>query len=256
MFSDVRIAYIWFINLKHSLMKIFVKSIVIAALSATSFSNVHAQTIDEITKKHIDAVGGIENWNKVKSIRMEGKVKAQGADILITISQIDKKAMRQDIEVMGMKGYYFVTNTEGYSYMPFQGQTKPEPMTADDVKNSQDDLYLHDDFITCKELGKKVELIGKDEIDGTECFKIKMTDKDGQETTYFLDADNYYVIKQVSKVKANGQEMENSSSFGDFKKTPEGVVFPMSLMGGFGDTQITKIEINPTLDDSLFKIKS
>ena len=215
-----------------------------------------AQNIEEICNKHIAAMGGLENWSKVQSLRMIGKVKAQGAEITVTISQINKKAMRQDIEVMGMKGYYFVTNTEGYSFMPFQGQTKPEPMTADDVKSSQDELYIHDDFITYKDLGKKIELIGKDEVDGTECFKIKMTDKEGQETTYFIDSESYFVIKQVSKVKANGQEVENSSTFGDYKKTPEGVVFPMSIMGGFGDTQMTKIEINPSIDESIFKIKS
>ncbi len=236
-------------------MKIISKLILVVVLFATT-QTLKAQSLDEIIVKHITAIGGNDNWNKVKSLRMVGKIKAQGADITVTISQIDKKAMRQDIEVMGMKGYYFVTNTEGYSFMPFQGQTKPEPMTTDDVKNAQDDLYLQDDFITYKELGKKMELIGKDDIDGTECFKIKMTDKDGQETTYFIDTDNYYVIKQVSKIKANGQEMENAITYGDYKKTAEGVVLPMSIMGGFGDTQITSLEINPKIDESIFKLKS
>ena len=128
------------------------KKIIITALfsifALTSFS----QTLDEIVKKHIDAIGGLENWKKLKSIKMECLIKANGAEVKMVMSQIDKKAMRQDISVMGMNGYQIVTNTEGWSFMPFQGQTKPEAMTADDIKNSQDDLNILDEFITYKEL--------------------------------------------------------------------------------------------------------
>jgi hypothetical protein len=156
---------------------------------------------------------------------------------------------------MGMNGYSILTSTEGWSFMPFQGQTKPEPMTADDVKTGQDELELQDDFITYKDLGKKIEYIGKDDVDGTECFKIKMTNKDGQETSYFIDPANYYVIKQITKIKADGKEMEETTSFSNYKSVPEGIVYAMSVSGGFGDMEITKLEINPKIDESLFKPK-
>jgi hypothetical protein len=163
--------------------------------------------------------------------------------------------MRQNINVMGMDGYSIITEKEGWSYMPFQGQTKPEPLTADDVKNAQDDLYLQDEFITYKELGKKLEFIGKDDMDGTECFKFKMTDKNAQETTYFLDASSYLTIKQTTKVKADGKEMEVSTMYSNYKKLPEGIVYPMTIGGGWGDSEFTKVEINPVIDEKEFKVQ-
>ena len=211
-------------------------------------------TMQEIVNKHIDAIGGKDNWAKVKSLRMESLVKAQGSEIKVTVSQIDKKAMRQEITLMGMTGYSIITTTEGWSFMPFQGQTKPEAMTADDLKNSQDDLYLQDEFITYTELGKKLEYFGKDDVDGTECYKLKMTDKNAQETTFYIDPSTFYVIKQTQKAKANGKEMEVSTTYGDYKKLPEGIVYPMSVNSGWGESSVTKIEINPTLDESIFKI--
>jgi hypothetical protein len=229
------------------------KKVLALALSGFLSFGMFSQNLDEIVKKHIDAIGGKDNWSKVKSLRMEGLVKANGAEVKITITQVDKKAMRQDISVMGMNGYSILTNTEGWSFMPFAGQTKPEAMTADDVKMSQDGLYLQDDFITYKELGKKLELIGKDDVDGTECFKLKMTDKDGQETSYFIDPSNYYVIKQTTKFKADGKEMEASTQYGNYKKLDEGIVYAMSISGGFGETEVTKLEINPKIDESVFK---
>lgn len=230
------------------------KKIVVTALFSMFALGVFSQNLDEIVKKHVDAIGGLENWKKLIGLKMECMIKANGAEIKVVVSQIDKKAMRQDISVMGMNGYQITTNTEGWNFMPFQGQTKPEAMTADDVKNSQDDLNIKDEFITYKELGKKIELIGSDDMDGTECFKIKMTDKDGQETTYFIDKTDYYTIKSVSKIKADGKEMENVSTFGNYKKTPEGIVFAMNITSGFGPMEIIKLEVNPKLDDAIFKL--
>jgi hypothetical protein len=160
--------------------------------------------------------------------------------------------MRQNISVMGMTGYSIVTNTEGWNYMPFQGQTKPEPITADVLKNAQNGLYSQDDFITYVELGKKLEYLGKDDFDGTDCYKFKMTDKNAEETTYYVDATNYFTLKQTNKVKANGQEMENNTVYGDYKKLPEGVQYPMSVSSGFGDMEVTNLEINPVIDDATF----
>lgn len=176
-----------------------------------------AQNLDEIIKKHIDAVGGLDSWNKLKSLRMECSMIQGGGEIKITFSQIDKVSMRQDIEAVGMKGYSIITMKEGWSFMPFQGQTKPEAMTADELQVAQDDLGIKDEFITYKELGKKIEFLGKDDFEGMECYKIKMTDPHGQETTYYLDTDSYYVIKQVDKITANGKEMENTTTFSNLK---------------------------------------
>lgn len=230
------------------------KKLIITALFSVFALISFSQTLDEIVKKHIDAIGGLENWKKLKSIKMECLIKANGADIKMVMSQIDKKAMRQDISAMGMNGYQIVTTTEGWSFMPFQGQTKPEAMTADDVKNSQDDLNIHDEFITYKELGKKIELFGSDDVDGTDCFKIKMTDKESQETTYFIDKSDFNIIKAVSKIKANGKEVENTTTFGNYKKTEEGIVMAMDITSGFGPMEITKLEINPKLDETIFKL--
>lgn len=234
-------------------MKTISKFLAIGALGLMSFT-MNAQNQDEIIKKHIDAIGGKDAWSKVKSMRTEATMKANGAEIKLKFAQVDKKAMRQDINVMGMDGYSILTEKEGWTFMPFQGQTKPEPMTADDVKNGQDDLHLQEDFLTYKELGKKLEYLGKDEMDGTECHKFKMTDKDGQETTYFLDSASFLTIKQTSKFKADGKEMEASTMYSNYKKLPEGIVYPMTVGGGWGDTEFTKVEVNPSIDEKEFKL--
>ena len=51
----------------------------------------------------------------------------------------------------------------------------------------------------------------------------------------------------------NGKEMENSTMFSNYKKLPEGIVYPYNIGGGWGETEITNLTINPTLEESLFK---
>jgi len=230
------------------------KTLFAIALSFFISTQAFSQSLDEIVSKHVEAIGGKDNWSKIKTIKMEGLMKAQGMEIQISSLQIDRVAMRQNISLMGMTGYSIITKTEGWNFMPFQGQTKPEPITADDIKNAQEQLEIQDPFITYIELGKKIEYLGTADVDGAECHKIKMVNKNEQETTYFIDPDNYYTIKQINKIKANGQEMENITTFGNFKKLDEGIVFPMSVSMSFGGMEIEKIVINSEIADSEFKI--
>ncbi len=201
----------------------------IFVLLMTSFGfGLNAQNLDEIVSKHIEAIGGKANWDKIKTLRYESTMKAQGADIKFTVVIIDDKAMRSDIAVMGMNGFSILNTKEGWNYMPWAGQTKSEAMTPDDVKNAQDELSIKDEFLTYRQLGKTLDYYGMDDIDGTECFKLKMTDKEGKETTFYIDPSNYLVIKKTEKIKANGQENESSTFYSDYKTLPEGIVYPMS----------------------------
>ena len=223
-------------------------------LATSLFSaDTFAQDINEIVKNHIEAVGGKENWMKIKSMRKEMNMKAQGAEIKITSSVVDKKGMRIDVAVMGMNGYQILTDKDGWNFMPFQGQTKPEPVTEDDVKNGQDDLSIADELMTYTDFGKKIELLGSDEIEGSECHKISLTDKNNKVTTYFVDKGNHHILKEVNKITANGKEMEMTTVFSDYKKLPEGIVVAMKEASDFGEMEVSNVEVNPSIDMAIFK---
>jgi hypothetical protein len=223
--------------------------LVFGILSLTS----KAQNVDEIISKHAAAIGGLENWAKIKTLKMDMGMKMQGMEVLITATQIDCKAMRTDITVMGMNGYSIITNTNGWNYMPFNGQTKAEPMTEDILKSAQDDLCLLDKFLRYRETGDKVEYLGTDDVDGTECIKLKLTDKIGKETTYFIDSETYLLTKKTVKTMVNGQVMENSATMGNYQKLEEGIVVAMSTHTAQGDIEIKKVTVNPAVDESIFK---
>jgi len=226
------------------------------AAVAVSFSTL-AQTADEVVDKHYDAIGGKDNWRKVTSMKMEATVSTQGMDIPITIYQVHNKAMKQEINVMNMVGYVMMTTEGGWNFLPFMGQTAPEPMTADELEVGKEGLDIQGELLDYKAKGHSVELLGKEDVEGTECHKLKLTRKSGRSTTYLVDAKTFYVVRTISKVKANGQEVDQTMNMSNYQKQAFGIVVPLSMENSSlpAPLVVSKIEVNPTIEASVFEVK-
>ena len=229
------------------------KRLLLSLLVLASAFTVKAQTADEVIAKHIAAIGGVDNWKKVNSMKMEGILQVQGAEVNVTVTILHGKGMRQDISVMGMTGYEIVTPTEGWDFMPFQGQTEPEAKTPEELAEAQDQLDAQGELIDYAAKGHKVELVGKEDVEGTECFKLKVTKKGGSVSTLFIDPKTFYIIQAKSVQKANGQEMEVTTSFSNYEKLPEGIVVAKSMTLPFGEMNMTKVSVNIPVEESFFK---
>lgn len=232
------------------------KRLSVLGLFVTSlmFGSTQAQSVDEVVSKHIEALGGKENLMKVNSMKSEAVMNVQGMDIPVTVYQVNNKASRQEFTAMNMTGYFIARQDSGWTYMPFMGQTAAEPMPAEALNIAKDQLDMFD-LLDYAAKGTKVELLGKEDVDGTEAYKLKVTSKLGNEKTVFLDTKNHYMIRQVAKVSMNGQMIDATSDFSNYQKLPEGIVVPFTLQTAQSPSPMTfkKYEVNPVLPDSLFR---
>ena len=231
-------------------MKKFLFSIV--AIMTIGFTYAQDLTADQIVNKYIDAIGGKTAWSKVNTIVMKGAIKMQGAELAVTTMVENKKGMRQEFSINGMTGYQIMTPESGWNFSPFQGQKEPEPVTADDLKQGQDQLDVQGNLIDYAAKGHKVELLGKDDVDGVEAYKLKETLKGGKVETVYIDPSTFYIIRSVVKQKANGQETEVKTDISNYQKLPEGIVIPMSVTLPFGELTITDVKVNTPIDPSNF----
>jgi hypothetical protein len=223
----------------------------LAAIVTTAFS--YAQTADEVIDKYYQAMGGKDKWLNLNSMTQTAELNIQGSTVNLKMFAENNKKFKTEISFQGMLGYDLVTSTEGWMYMPFQGQMKAEPMTKEQVEKRASQLDIQGDLLDYKKKGSTVEYLGKEDLDGTDCFKIKLTLKNGNIYNYYFDASNYYLIKQISKIQMDGKEMEDATEFSNYQKTPEGLLFPMGISGGNGPLKITKIEVNPKIDPKVFE---
>jgi len=235
-------------------MKKLKLSVLVTLLAIGSSYTLTAQTADEIIKKHVDAVGGWDNWKNIVSLKETGVINFGGTEMPVVITIINGKGNRMDMTILGKANYMIITPEKGWMYFPAQGQTKAEAIPDEQVKEQQDQLDVtQDPLIDYKAKGNKVVALGKDDVEGTDCFKLKVTDKSGKETTVFLDATTYNIIRTKEKAKANGKEVESTTNYTNYQKQPEGIIIPMSIESEDGPVTIKSVEVNKSLDVSIFK---
>ncbi len=232
-----------------------VKKIALTFLILLNLHAVKAQTVDEIVDKFIAAMGGKEKLMTLNSVRLEGTLNTpQGFDIPIVATVLNGKGARTDISIPGQSdGYRIFTPTKGWEYLPFQGMASAEESSEDLVQVQLSQLDLQSPLLNYAAKGHKVELLGKEKVDGAECFKMKITYKNGKSAVFFVDGTTYYRVKAVANVPVNGRDMEITTTYSDFKKTPEGYVFPRTQHTPSGVISYTLIEINKPVDENIFK---
>ncbi|MFL6195611.1 MAG: outer membrane lipoprotein-sorting protein [Thermoanaerobaculia bacterium] len=227
-------------------------------LAGLAGAALQAQTVDEIIGKHLEARGGKDKIKAVQATRLTGKmVMGQGMEAPFTLEQARPNKMRMEFTLQGMTGVQAYDGKTGWAVMPFMGKKDPEPMSADDVKQLEEQADMDGILVDYKDKGHQVESLGKVDVEGTPAYKLKVTQKNGDLTNIFIDAESWLEIKREGKAKMRGQEFETEVTFGDYKPV-EGLVLPFSIeqkvKGAPGGMMMTvsKIEINPSVDAGRF----
>jgi hypothetical protein len=224
------------------------KIVSIVVLFIATFA-VKAQTVEEVVNKHIDAIGGAAALDKIESVVKEGSLNANGYDVALTLTQLKDKGYRMDISVMGMSAYQIITPKEGWSFMPFNGETEPRSLSEAELKDGQDQLDVHSVLYNYAKKGHKVELTGSEKAEGRDCFKLNVVTASGKNRTYFIDKATYLLVKGVSMNK----DKEEEFIFSNYKPI-EGVQFAHTIVRPQGELNISKITVNSKIDESIFKL--
>lgn len=239
------------------------KKLSVLMLMLAAFVSVNAQTVDDIINKYTDAMGGKDKLASIKNIYMEGtSVMQNGTEITQKIWKVDGKLMRREISSSMFNMISVVTDKEGWSQNP-RSNGNFEPMTAEMVTNMQSETDCAGPLVNYAAKGHKAELIGKEDVEGTECWKIKLTLKSGRDITYFINPVTFYVDRVVTTGGGfggrgggqGGAPRETKIDYSEYKKTDDGFVFPFktTVVGMGGGLFFEKIEVNKPVDPKAFK---
>ena len=234
-----------------------IKTSVALLLGAISFT-ANGQTVDDIVKKHIDAIGGTDVISKVKTIVIDGEVAVMGQSFPSTTTIVINKGFKNVTTVNGVEIIQCFTPDGGWMVNPMMGATSPTPVSEEEKKIGASRYDIGGPLFNYKEKGNTVELAGTDSVNGVKAIKLKVKDKNAIETTIYLDPQTYYIIKAESKGNVNGQDMVAVTTFSDYKKTDIGYVMPYitnTSTQGF-DVTIThiKVEFNKDVDPKVFEM--
>lgn len=220
---------------------------------------VFAQTAGDIINKEIDAMGGKAKLLKLNSVYEEITTSAMGQEIPGKVWIVNNKGMRTEMSIMNQKMITVVTKDTGWMLNPMMGSTTPQPLPMAQIKQSIARLDLRGQLLDYAAKGYTASLLGKEAVDGKECYKIKVS-KTGQQTfTFFVDASTYLVDRIDADVNVNGTQASTQVDLSDYQKTPEGYSFPhtttIHVNAGAMEIKSTieKITVNPTVDPALFE---
>src|SRR5205085_5814483 len=102
---------------------------------------------------------------------------------------------RMDIEVMGTSNYQIANKTEGWVFMPVMGMKEPQKMDDAQYKASVNQFDLQGALVNYKDKGTAIESLGKETVDGSEAYKLKLTFSNGETSNYFIDAKTNRLVK-------------------------------------------------------------
>jgi hypothetical protein len=222
--------------------------------------NIYSQTVEDILSKYTDAIGGRANWDSVKTLKFSGYSTLMGMDIPFTQYVKRPGLWMIEIQVQGVKITQAYDGTGGWMVNPMMGSKKAEKVDDATAKSYKANSLVGGKLMNIKEMGYTVELEGKEDLDGKEVYKLKLTDKDGDVSKYYIDATTFLIAKSESKTVRMGNEILSETTYSNYTKVNNILIAFLSdqkLTGAQYDSQkisVDKVEVNVNLDDKIFKM--
>ena len=236
----------------------------LAALSVLlSVVSTPALSLEELVARHVDARGGLEKLRAIRSLRLTGKLVFVGGGFELGYLEVIKRPgqVRAELSAQGLTAVQAWDGKDGWQISPFQGRKDPERQSRDDSKSLIDDADIDGPLVDAQAKGSTLEYLGTEDVDGTEAHKIKVTQRDGDTLTVFLDPDYFLVIRIRYQHTVRGAETQAETDFGNYERV-NGVAIPFSYETGPPDQPrnqkivVEKAEVNVPAEPSLFAFPS
>jgi outer membrane lipoprotein-sorting protein len=230
------------------------------AVLALAVAPAAAQSVDEVIAKNVEARGGMAKLQAVKSMKITAKASGGGGpELPIIVYQTRPNNARVEFSLQGLTGVQAYDGKTGWFINPFQGKKDAELMGEDQLKQMEEQADFDGPLVNYKDKGHKVELLGKEPVEGTDAYKLRVTLKNGNVQTVYLDGEEYLEIKTEQKRIVRGTETETETIIGDYKDV-EGIMVPFSTesgpKGSPSDAKqkftVEKVEFNVPVEAAIF----
>lgn len=200
----------------------------------------------------------------LKSVRFDGKLVFPG-DFQLTYQETRAReaagdAVRIDAALQGLTVIQAYDGTSGWRVNPFEGRKDAERMSGDEARALADAARMDGTLLSARADGSTLTALGREDFDGTLAYKLKVSQKDGDEFVYLLDPDSWLEIKITETRKLRGAPQVTEYELGDYEAVG-GVLYPMSVenwqQGQPNQRQrtlIAKAVANPPIEPALFAI--
>ena len=223
-------------------------------LLAITAGAAYAQNLDEVLKKHFNAVGQ-EKLMDTDTYVIKARIDQMGMQLPMTMKMKRPNKFRMEMEMQGQKMIQVYDGEKGWVVAPWVSP-EAQPLDGPQLQQAMDQADIDGELYNFKEKGHTADLIGKVMYNDDEAYRIKLTTKDGLVKNYYLDADTYLVSGVKSTVNAQGQEVEVEQTMNDYEET-DGVMIARKIESktpmGTAAIVIEEVSFGKELDESEFQ---
>ena len=211
---------------------------------------------EEVVAKTLAARGGAERIKAVRSERLSGEISfgapGPGAPFSVELKRPGK--LRDQVT---LQGEIILRATDGHSGYSQEGKNPPRALSAGELRNLAGSADFEGPLVDAQAKGNRIELLGMTKVSGRDAYQLRITQKDGQVRTDYVDCATFLEVKWQGSLLLQGKETMMETLFSDFRDV-DGIKVPFRMdsdtPGTANRQQIIyqKVEIDPALDDARF----
>ena len=223
-----------------------------------------AVTVDDVIERNTSAMGGRAAIEAIHSIEINLRITDPGFEVDGIYHAARPGRMRIDVQAGGKQVFTEAFDDQrGWQWQESKGQEEASSKATAALRHGVElpgKLFgLHE----MKQRGHKIDLVGRETVDGIDYYMLRLTFGDGYTTTLYVDPQSWLITRRRDvrplhvDVDPTPTTIEQRSS--DFREIA-GVRFAFAsteidLKTGkqLESTKISSIKVNPPFDESIFK---
>lgn len=217
-----------------------------------------AQTLDEVLAKHAAAHGGLEKWRAVNTLIVTGTQAAFSTPSPFVFEWRRPDSVRFEDSMLGQKITVVHDGTATKWIHPLLGIEQPAAVPEEQAALARRSAEFESPLLDAAAKGNKVELLGKEEIDGQPALKLQVTRKDGAKETWYLDPASYLELARFDRTLDLPDAKDRWTYYSDFR-TVDGLVIAHRQDQEYSIRHVAltveKVQVNPEIDPGRFELK-
>jgi hypothetical protein len=220
-----------------------------------------ALPVATIVENNVAARGGLSAWRAVTSLKMSGEMDAGGTQdtkLSFVMSMKRARKSRLEIKVQDQTAVQVWDGRQGWKVRPYLSRNEVENYTPVEARSAAAAAELDGPLVDFAKKGTRVELAGTEVVEGRNTYKLKLTQKGGEQRNLWIDAQSFLEAKiDGDPRRIDGRMRKVVVFYRDFGPVG-GLQFPHTMetvvetVAGSHKMKFQAIQVNPPLDDSLF----
>jgi len=231
-------------------------------LTGGVYAQAPALTADQVIAKAIDAMGGAANLAKVESIKLTARMRfGKGESQPLTVIAKRPSMFRLELTTGPDRITQVYDGAIGWQSVSGEHKQDPTVLTGESLAHLIDQAanVIGGPLLDIEMRHNAVELAGKEQVNGVECIKLRVTLGTGNTMDLFIDPASFLTIQEELPMKVDGKASVIQETVGNYRKFGSirmACLFVTREKGGEDGQvlEIDSVEINPATEESVFKM--